>query len=321
MPLTARAWWLGALALAERRLPALTRLRQAEPLPIALHRRRIYVLPTRFGLVFALMLFVMLLGALNYNNNAAVLLTCLIGGGAFLSMFVAFRTLDGLRLQAIHAAPCFAGEALSLQLQFDAGGRARQALRLDHLGGSRLFGLPADGEGPLALTVPTRRRGYLELPRLRLWTAYPLGLFWVWSWLHPQFRALVYPRPEPQGPPLPDSLRSGGGLARQRDGDEFSTLRDYRSSDPPRLIAWKASARHDSLLVREQEQAPQREVVLDWRALEGLDTEARVARLAHWVCRAEEQRRPYALHLPSCRLGPDLGPHHRHACLRELALL
>lgn len=129
------------------------------------------------------------------------------------------------------------------------------------------------------------------------------------------------PTPGAAGPPLPDSLRSGGGLARQRDGDEFSTLRDYRSSDPPRLIAWKASARHDSLLVREQEQAPQREVVLDWRALEGLDTEARVARLAHWVCRAEEQRRPYALHLPSCRLGPDLGPHHRHACLRELALL
>ena len=38
------------LAVAERRLPALTRLRRAEPLPIRLDRRRIYVLPTGFGL-------------------------------------------------------------------------------------------------------------------------------------------------------------------------------------------------------------------------------------------------------------------------------
>ena len=61
-------WWLGALALAERRLPALTRLAPGRALPIALHRRRIYVLPTRFGLVFALMLFVMLLGALSQQQ-------------------------------------------------------------------------------------------------------------------------------------------------------------------------------------------------------------------------------------------------------------
>ena len=46
-----------ALALAERRLPALTRLRQAERLPIRLDRRRIYVLPTGFGLMFALLMF------------------------------------------------------------------------------------------------------------------------------------------------------------------------------------------------------------------------------------------------------------------------
>ena len=43
-----------------------------------MHRRRIYVLPTRFGLAYSCVLVVMLLGALNYNNNPAMLLTCLI---------------------------------------------------------------------------------------------------------------------------------------------------------------------------------------------------------------------------------------------------
>jgi len=309
------------LGMAERRLPSLTRLRAKESLPILLHRRRIYVLPTRFGAVFAAMLFTMLLGALNYNNNAAVMLTCLIGGSAFLSMFSAFRTLDGLALQAIHAASCFAGETLAVQVNFAGGGRLRRALRLDHPGGARLFHLPAQGDGRLQVDLPTERRGLYVLPRLRLWTEFPLGLFWVWSYLHPEFSVVIYPKPELRGPDLPDNARHGGGRPQRRDGDDFSSLRAYRASDPPRLIAWKASARHDSLLVREHEQAPTREVVLDWNGMENLDREARIARLARWVCLAETQRRPYELRLPDRRLGPALGPAHRHACLSELAVL
>jgi len=313
--------WQRLLGMAERRLPALTRLRAKETLPITLHRRRIYVMPTRFGVVFAAMLFTMLLGALNYNNNAAVLLTCLIGGSAFLSMFTGFRTLDGLGLQAIHAASCFAGETLAVQVQFAGGGRLRRALRLDHPGGSRLFRLPAGSDGRLQLDILTERRGRYVLPRLRLWTEFPLGLFWIWSYLHPEFSVVIYPKPELRGPELPDNARHGGGQPQRRDGDDFSSLRAYRPSDPPRLIAWKASARHDSLLVREHEQAPTREVVLDWGGLEHLEREARISRLTRWVCLAEIQRRPYELRLPNRRLGPALGAAHRHTCLSELAIL
>lgn len=312
--------WQRVLAMAERRLPALTRLRQPEGLPVTLSRRRIYVLPTRFGLVFALMLFTMMLGALNYNNNAALLLTCLLGGGTFLSMFVAFRTLDGLSLLTVHAAPCFAGERLALQLQFSGGARLRRALRLDHPGGSRLFRLSAE-EGRLQLDLVTERRGWYVLPRLRLWSEFPLGLFWVWSYLHPEFRCVIYPRPEQLGPALPDSGVATGGKTQRRDGDDFATLRGYRPSDPPRLIAWKASARHDTLLVREHEHSPSREVILDFAAMQLPDREARIARLARWVLLAESEQRPYELRLPHRRIGPALGPVHRHTCLTELALL
>ena len=67
-------WRDNLMRLAERRLPALTRYRQSEPLPIRLHPRRVYILPTRFGLGFAVLLMAMLIGALNFNNNPALLL-------------------------------------------------------------------------------------------------------------------------------------------------------------------------------------------------------------------------------------------------------
>ncbi|PCU45385.1 DUF58 domain-containing protein, partial [Listeria monocytogenes] len=45
----------------------MARPRQPESLPRRMDRRRIYVLPTRFGLGGALLLGTMLMGALNYN--------------------------------------------------------------------------------------------------------------------------------------------------------------------------------------------------------------------------------------------------------------
>src|SRR6185437_12183386 len=93
----ARVW-------AERRLPALTRLRQPEPLPIELGRRRIYIVPTAFGLGFGVLL----------------LLTCMLGAATAASMLLAFRTLDGLSLRGIRAGHAVAGEPLELVLDFAA---------------------------------------------------------------------------------------------------------------------------------------------------------------------------------------------------------
>ena len=61
-----------------QQLQHLARPRRPEHLPCRFDRRRIYVLPTRFGLFVAVLLSAMLLGALNYNNNPALLLALLL---------------------------------------------------------------------------------------------------------------------------------------------------------------------------------------------------------------------------------------------------
>ena len=94
------------------------------------------------------------------------------------------------------------------------------------------------------------------------------------------------------------------------------------SCDSRRAIAWKPSARRDSLLVREYEEPQGADVVLDWNELAALPVEARIQRLARWVDEAERDQRRYRLVLPGQPpLGPAGGATHRHACLRALALL
>lgn len=309
------------LATAERRLPALTRLRKSEPLPVRLDRRRIYVLPTGFGIAFAALLFVMLLGALNYRNNPALLLTCLFGAAGGVSLFAGFRAMNGLAVLRASADEGHAGTPLTLRLGFAASARARSSLRLRIGEIEHAFALPAHAETDVAFAIPALRRGWLRAGRMRLSTDYPLGLFGIWSWLNPDVEFLVYPAIETPAPPLP----AGSGRLDEKTsagvGDELSGLREYRVSDPPRLIAWKASARHDALLVHDTERRGGDALVFDYAALGGLDHEARIRRLTAWVLGAESAQRSYFLRLPDAAIGPGLGPTQRLACLRALALL
>ena len=311
----------GFRASLRRRFESWARPRAPEPLPASIDHRRVYVLPTGFGLFFALLLCAMGLGALNDNNNPAWLLALLLSGAAMASLLVAHLQLSGLRIVAAAAEPVPAGEALSWRVHLRAGdGRERRGLRVD-CGETAAFASLADGAGEAVLELPTTRRGWLQPPRLRISTRQPLGLAFAWCHAWPQVQLLVYPRPERDAPPLPGGGGDGSRARPDVAGDEPHHLRADRSGDPRRNIAWKPSARHGALLVREYERREGAEIVLDWGELGGLPLEARISRLARWVDEAERRNRRYRLRLPNESLGPAQGPAHRHACLRALALL
>ena len=315
-------WRQRALEFAERKLPALTRLRRPEPLPILLDRRRIYTLPTRFGIAFALLLFVMLLGALNYGNNAAILLTCLLAATASGSLYFAFRNLAGLRVIGMRGVgEVHAGEQATIELRFAPGLRDRPSLGCRHDESTAWFALASGCDGVVSVHLPAPRRGWWLPGRIAISTNYPLGLFHAWSWLHPDQPILVLPRPEGDPPALPYDSAINGVQAANGSDEDYSGLRDYRPSDPPRRIAWKASAHRDSLLIRESERRTGDALVLNYGALRGLDHEAKISRLTAWVLAAESNQSAYALVISELRIEAAIGPQHRSACLRALALL
>lgn len=308
------------IAWAERRLPSLTRMRRREALPILLHRRRIYIVPTGFGAGFSLMLAVMLIGALNYSNNAALMLTCLLGAATAGSMLVAFRTLNGLSVGGLRAGTARAGEAIRVSLDVAASQRERMAIRLDIAGHEHAVVVTPGAPTTIEFGLETDYRGWMPLPRIRLHTTWPLGMFRAWSWLNPDNPVLVYPRPEALGP-TPFEPEGDADRGRPRAGDELASLRDYRPGDPRRQIAWKLSARHHGLLVKDLEQpAPKEDWRLDWESMHGLDDESRISRLARWVDEAKDSGRRWSMRLPDGYFDIAQGDEHYHRCMTALAL-
>lgn len=311
------------LAGLRQRIRGWTRPRAPELLPVQLDRRRIYVLPTASGLFFGALLAAMLLGALNFNNNPGLLLALLLAGAGQASLIAAHLQLSGLRLETVAAEPAAAGGELCLRIALSAGdARVRRGLRIACDGHSRaLARLDAHG-ATTELRLPAPKRGLWPLPRLTVSTVQPLGLARAWAYVWPRQSLLVYATPEPQAPPLPAGVGVHGQARASRSGEEPHHLRDYRTGDALRAVAWKASARHASLLVREDEQPQAHELRLEWEQTAGLPYEQRISRLAHWVDEAEREGRRYALALPGhAAIGPGHGDAHRHRCQRALALL
>ena len=303
---------------------SLTRPRGPEALPVSIDRRRVYVLPTRFGLFYYALLLCMAAGALNYNNNPAFLLCLLLGGAGLASLIAAQMQLTGLSITAIDAEPVQAGQPLHVRIHAQAdASRRRRGLRVDDddLLESALLNLD-QGRGEAELTLPTYQRGWLDVPRLRIYTTRPLGLARAWTYFWSDAPLLVHASPEVGGPPLPSGSGEQAQSRLHPTGDDVHHLRSYRPGDSRRAIAWKPSARRGALLVREYEQPSGADVVLDWRQLGHLAYEARISRLARWVDEAERDGRRYRLSLPGHPdLGPDRGSAHRDACQRALALL
>lgn len=300
----------------------LARPRRPEPLPVRFDRHRIYILPTPVGLFFVALLSTMALGALNYNNNPALLLCLLLAGAAIASLFQAQLQLSGLQVRAIGGDPVAAGSPLQLRLHARAEiGRERRGLQVECLGQHATLSLSA-GAGEAVVTLPTATRGWLDVGRIRLSTTRPLGLARAWVYTWPDTPLLVYPTPERELPPLPQGIGDEAQSRLHPAGDDVHHLRPWRVGDTRRAVAWKASAKRDALLVREYEQNNGADVVLDWHALAALPYEARIRRLAGWVDQAERESRRYRLELPGQPpLGPAQGAQHRHACLSALALL
>src|SRR5262249_45711524 len=151
---------------------------------------------------------------------------------------------------------------------------------------------------------------------------FPLGLFRAWSYVEPDCRCLVYPRPDPAPlPALATSAQAGGTRSPAQGSDDFSGLRSSQISDSPRHVAGKSGVAHDDMLTKQFAGEAQAELWLDLAVLPaGLGIEERLSRLTGWVIAAERAGARYGLRLPGLELQPDQGELHCAECLRALAL-
>ncbi|MBN2808729.1 MAG: DUF58 domain-containing protein [Deltaproteobacteria bacterium] len=297
---------------------------------IKLSHRRLYIVPTRAGLLFALVLLLMLAGAANYGSSMAFALVFLLLGVGINAIWLTHANLSGLIIEPVPELPVFAGQELKIRLRLEnPDNRRRSAVHCgwyDESDPQIYLQIKALMSETLALTRAVNTRGWYSPPAIHLGSAWPLGLFHVWTVFRLAQKVLIYPQPAHPGIPLPENVADGvekgqaDSLLRVSGNDDFVGLRPCRPGDSPGRLDWRALARGGELQARQFQGHRAMCLLLDWRQLRETGVEARISRLCRWVLQAEACACEYGLRLPGLEIAPGCGAQHRHQVLKALAL-
>ena len=291
---------------------------------VILGRRQLFMLPTRFGLLFAMLLLAQLLAAINYGNGLAYALTFLLGSLAVVSMLYTHRNLFRLRLATGVCPPVFTGDTAVFRIHlWNDSPTPRFGVMVTHAKNTiASVDIRAHGSADIEVPVAARKRGQLALPPVTITTRFPLGLLYSWSRrIELKQTCLVYPRPADPTPLRTSdeqTLKPAQGL--KIGGDDYIGTREFRPGDSPHHVDWKAVARGEGWHIKQFGGGYRATLWLDWDTLAGLDTETRLSILTRWVLDAEHDGTLYGLRLPEKTLAPATGELHEHACLRAIAL-
>jgi uncharacterized protein (DUF58 family) len=291
-----------------------------DTLPMSINRRRIYILPTRFGIMLAAVLAAMLIAGLNYNSNLGIAFAFLMSSMALVTMHHCNRNLLRLSVDVTTEVDAFAGREARFEFELRNNSNVeRRDIEVRCMKAAAMGSVPAGESGGVEVIAPVARRGVIRIDQFELRTRYPFG--WFYSWTYVQGSITIYVAPAPAGTrTLPSAGAKGTGTHSEARGDEdFSGLRAYEPGVPLKHMAWKVLARGGEAAVRSYSSLAAQPEWLEWAALEGMDAEVRLSQLCLWVLESDAAQRPYGLRMPGVEIPPSGGAAHRFACLRALA--
>lgn len=290
---------------------------------VTLTRDRVYIVPTRAGIIFSLLLLILLIGSVNYEKNLGFVLTFLLVGIGNVALLSTWRNLAGLRLKSLPGSPVFTGDMATFAVQLiNHRLLDRHSLIISHSGiDYDVVDCVANSHQLMQFKVKTVKRGRLNAGRFRLYTEFPTGLFVAWTWVDLSMTCLTYPNPDAQPLLRSVDLREDGDNDFSGKGMEnFNQLKKYNPGDNINRISWKASAKNEMLFMKEFVGAITVPHWIDWDAIPAKNTEHRLSIMSALIIKADGQHQHYGLKLPGKIIQPDFGDRHYHRCLSALAL-
>ena len=290
-----------------------------------LNPRQIYILPTRWGILYAVMLILLLVGSINYSISLGYYVTFLLASLGNMTMLHTWRNLVHLQVTILPASQVFAGSVAQVVVQIsDNKNRARYTIAAQFEDNPIVVNdITANSNQIFLAPLQTQQRGWQTLPRIKLHTEFPLMLFHAWAYVDSLQQLLVYPKPSANNsaPSISNTGQTGGKNHVARGDEDFDGHKTYQVGDAPSRVDWKASSKGIGMFSKQYSGNGNATLLLDWEMTTGLDVEERISQLTQWVIDAHAAQQHFGLRLPNLTLQPNNSEAHYHEALTALALL
>ncbi len=222
------------------------------------------------GFVFTVATIFLGAGAFNSQNNLLFLFFGFAISSMVASGLISGAMLMRVRVERLSVSRARAGGEVILRYRLRNSSKRAPAFALSvqergDEGWSRLVSMPSGFVphiAPAASEIVTVRcralaRGVGELSQIEVASRFPFGFMRKSVVVESRSTLVVHPEVRELRDDALKSIASrerGAVLSRHErgTGGEFYSLREYAHGDPPSTVAWRASARHRALLVREE---------------------------------------------------------------------
>lgn len=281
-----------------------------------------YIMPTLYGVSFAVICLVLFSIAFVSTNNAVYFLCFLMVALGSQSLLLTNRTTENLKVMHLRADDFFAEEAGAILLQIH--NPTAQDLQSLEFRFSKVFQsagivverLGAGEHREIRLPFISALPGVFKVPEIRISSDFPYHFSRSWKKHISNLNLYVYPARKGTAQ-FAKAAFAQRGLELQS-LEEFKDHREYRKTDSPRSIDWKVSARMRKIMSKEYEPEDSRKITLRWNDCPQAEAQAKKSQLSLWIDLAEKNNYDYALELPNRTFPFAKGPQHKSQCLRAL---
>lgn len=305
--------------------------RRIPPQPeLTLNQKRLFIFPSKQGLFFLLVLLLVLVAAINYQNNLAFGIAFFMASLFNTAILFTFSNLSGLHLKALkpqnafaqeHVAFCIEASKENPKKQFHRVSLSFQALNKQHTEEKTTFHLTEHDKDDVLVFLLAEKRGVCQAPRLRVETVYPLGLIRCWSWVDLDMQALVYPKPmaseffdayAQEGEQDNHSVKFGQ--------EDFAGLKNYQPGDSLKHAHWSSLAKGQNLMSKQFNANASKDHVLSYDDVFQGDKELALSKLCYQALQFHGNDEAFSLVMPNKTIKLSQGDKHLEQVLTQLAV-
>ena len=214
--------------------------------------------PTKEGVIFIVLSFVVGFSAINTTNNLLYLIFGIMISLVIISGVISMINLSRIDISLVNIPDIYAltPSFLSFRLKNDKSlvPSVSLTIRMDDAASYMLY-LPPGSERDIRVKCFFKKRGWNDVRLVTLETRFPFGFFkkWIKADL-PASRVLVYPKINEVV--IEDSTETdeySGNKVQRNTGhsEELKSIRDYSPGDNKKDIDWKSTAKVNKIMVRE----------------------------------------------------------------------
>lgn len=294
--------------------------------PSKIDKKRIYILPTGPGMIFFAVIFVIFLGSFNENNNMGLLFSFFLFSIFIISTWVTRNNLLNINILSINIENTFAQGKSQLKIHVNTDSKNKEMINFTASGSDNLIDLIYSGKSNMAnLYIDAPKRGIYQPPIIVVSTQYPLGIFRAWTYLVPDKKQIIYPKPALNGYSILNfkdyGLENEKIAQKDQKEDIFDGLREYVKGDNIKRISWKSYSKGMGLFVKDfdSESGLNDEVMILWDQIKPDNTESKLSIISKTIIDFEAGGIKYGIKMPKFKTMPSSGLAHMNKILERLA--